>query len=430
MTEMNRLGRLRDGNLGSLGFLPIEVCNKIYAYLLAEFHQPAYQVELTDAELQEHLEDFHFVPHAVDTTILRTSRDVHREAYDLMVKECRFVHLKCRKIPLFLMTTGAVPFVTMNTEHVRQFKGYVLEVNATYHGEQLPQQFGGNRTFEAMMLAVHLKGLGESLMIGNTMPGFSNHLTLRLNLGPMVNVGHEARDYEDLESLERYFTEKTQKKLLRPLADSLYGFQDVQICGLVLTDVVSSTLTAMASSKWAGPKHVLDHLAARKEFGMQLFRENKHQLASNSWTRDIIEIDMLRKGSEWSGLVHHGGEPFIDRVAEIYFQISLNGAHIKLKARRNEVLLNSLEAFLLHASKAMTTGFWKAGFTWRPPEKLEVKLHFRTACFYRLRGDLSDAQRAMNEIGQALRLRPDDPAILRERQLVSQWVLEAVLTAP
>lgn len=429
MTEMNRLARLRVGNLGNLGLLPIEVCNKIYVYLLAEFQPFDAQNQLTGTAFEEQMENFHHVTHSIDTAILRASRDVHREAYDLMVKENRFVHLKCQGIPRVLMANGFVAIVTAKTEHVRHFKGYVLEFNTSYHGEQLPQRYGPSNAFEAMILAVHLNGFCQSLMIGNCFPEFSSQLTLRLNLGPVVAAGREARDYEDLESLECYFTEKTQKELLRPLSDNLYGVQDAQICGLVSPDVVSSTLKTMTSSKWGGPQHVLDHLATQKEIGMQLFREKKYQIASNSWMRDILEIDILRKGSDWLGLVHHGGEQFIHQVAEIYFQLNLNCAHINLRERQNEVLVERIERILGRASMAMRTGHWKEGFTWRPSEGLEAKLHFRKARSYRLRGDLSYAQRALSEVDQALRLRPDDPAILRERQLVSEWVFEAVLRA-
>lgn len=428
MAEMNHLACLRPGNLGSLGFLPIEVCNKIHAYLLADFHPHKVEAHLTEATLEDDPEELHYVSHSIDTAILRASRDVHREAYDLMVKENRFVHLKCQGIPRLLMI-GLVPVVTANTEHVRQFKGYVLEANASHQGEQLPPQLGGNGAFEAMILASDLNGFYQSLMVGNLVPGFSSRLTLRLELGPVVAAGREARDYEDLESLKCFFTEKTQKGLLRPLSDNLYGVQDVQICGLVSADLVSSTLKTVASDKWGGPQQVLDHLATQKEIGMQLLRENKHHVASHSWTQDIIEIDVLREGGNWSRLVQQGGEEFIHQLAEMYFQLNLNCLHINLRAPIDEELTKVTETFLLRAQGAMKTGCWKAGFTWRPSEGLEAKLHFRTARFYRLRGDPSDVQQAINEIGQASQLCPDDPVILRERQLLSEWAAEAVLAA-
>lgn len=421
MTEMNHLARLRPGNLGSLGFLPIEVCNKIYAYLLAEFHSIEIKVHLTEATLEDEPEKLQHVTHSIDTAILRASRDVHREAYDLMVKDNRFVHLKCEGVP-HLLIAGLVPIVTANTEHVRQFKGYVLEANTSYQGEQLPQQPGGNGAFEAMILASDLNGFYQGLMTGNLFSGFSSRLTLRLELGPVVAAGHEARDYKDLESLKCYFTEKTQTELLRPLRNNLYGVQDVQICGLVSADLVTSTLKTVAADKWDGPQDVLDHLATRKDMGMQLLRENKHQIASCSWTQVIIEIDVLRKGADWSRLVQQGGELFIHQLAEMYFQLNLNCVHISLGVIFDEEPTKVTETFLLRAHDAMKTGCWEAGFTWRPSEGLEAKLHFRTARFYRLRGDLSDAQQAMNEIDQALQLRPDDPVLLRERQLVSAWV--------
>lgn len=427
MTDMKRLTRLRPGNLGSLGFLPLEVCNKIYAYLLAEFYSPNTELDL--AEAVEYVGKFTDTPHSIDTAILRASRDVHREAYDVMVKQSRFVHLKFHGIPLFLLKQGCVPIVTADTELVRQFKGYVLEVNMSYHGEPLPRRGDGNGAFEAMILAAHLGKLCQRLMIGNVAPGFSSQLIMRLNLGPVVIARHEARDYEDLGSLERYFTEKTQKELLQPLRDNLYGVQDVQICGLVSADLANSTLKDVASSRWDGPQHLLDHLTARKEIGMQLFRRKERRAAKHSWAQDVLEIGMLRGAYEWSGLVQEAGDHFIHQVAVMYFQLSLNCAHITLSAPDNHLLVKMTETYLIHARKAMTTGYWKKGFTWRPSSELEAKLYFRSARFIRLSGDLSNAQLAMDDIDQALRLCPDDPAILRERQLLSEWLFQAVMAA-
>lgn len=417
MSDFKRLTRLRPGNVGSLGCLPVEVCNNIYAYLLAEFHPCEMQLYSIEAALEEGLGSFTHVPHSVDTAILRASRDVHREAYDVMVKEGRLVHLKLQGVPLVLLTRGGVPIVTANTEHVRQFKGYVLEVNISYHGEPLPGLLSENGAFDAMMLAADLGRLCQHLMTCNIIPGFCNQLTMRLNVGTLAIARSEPRDYEDLGSLERYFTEKTQKGLLQPFRDNLYGVRDVQVYGLVSADLATSTLKDVASSRWGGPQDVLDHLTARKEIGMQLFRRNEHILASKSWAQDIVEIDLLRGGDDWPGFAQEAGEHFIHQVAEAYFQLNLNCAHININAPYDRLLLELADNFLVQASTAMTTGHWKRGFTWRPSEQLEAKLHFRTARFLRLNGNLDDAQIVMDEIDQALRLCPDDPAILRERHL-------------
>lgn len=429
MTDMNRLTCLRPGNVGSLGFLPIEIRNNIYAYLLAEFYPCEEEFCSIEDALEEGLGSFTHIPHSIDTAILRASRDVHREAYDLMVKESRFVHLKFQGVPLILLTRGRVPIVTADTEHVRHFKGYVLEVNMSYHGEPLTGRCSENGAFEAMMLAANLDLLCQHLMIGNMIPGFWSQLTIMLNVGPAAIARREARKYKDFGSLERYFTEKTQKGLLQPLRDHFYGVRDVQVCGLVSADLASSTSKDMASRKWGGPQDVLDHLTARKEIGMQLFKSNERILASKSWAKDVFEIDLLRRGDDWSGFTQGAGEHFIHQVAEMYFQLSLNIAHINLSVPDDRLLLEIAETFLLHASESITTGYWKRGFTWRPSEQLEAKLHFRTARFLRINGNPSDADLVIHEIDQALRLCSDDPAILRERQLWSEWVTEAVVTA-
>lgn len=431
MAEMNRLTRLRPGNLGHLGFLPLEVCNKIYAFLLAEFYEPCNNefVPGEDFDIDNYQGSFACIPHSVDTAILRASRDTHREAYDLMVKENRFVHLKSQGVPHFLLTTGAMPIVTKDTDRVSHFKGYVLEVNMSYHGEPLPPR-GETGALEAMILAAHLGFLCERLMVGNTVLRFSSGLTLRLDVGPVVAASREAWDYKDPESLQCYFTEKTQQELLKPLRDNLYAVRDVQVCGLVSTDVVSSTLNAVASSRWGCPQDVLEYVTARKETGMQLYRRNKHHLAGKLWMQIILEIDMLHNGGDWSELMEEAGEHCTYQLAEMYFRLCLNCVHIDLSnATRNPSFLKIVESLLFCAGNAMRTGQWKEGLTWRPSKELEAKFHLRKARFLRLRGDLLDVIDAMDGIDRALQLCPDDPVILGEQLLVVEWAFEANTTA-
>lgn len=263
MKEMSRLARLRPGNLGNLGFLPLKVCNKIYAIVLADFDPPREMFSFYEVSFERHAENPVQATHSIHTAILQTSRDVYRETFDLMVKENRFVHIRSVGVTsLFLLRITSVPIVTANAKRARSFKGYVLDIGLTFppHGPWLP---GGSGPFEAMMLARDLEKLCGCLMDGcGFIPGFSSKLTMTLVLGPVVSHGHQPTQrtgYEDFESLNQYFSEKTQQELLQPFRCNMHGFRNVKVCGRVSDDIARSTMEDMTSSnnKWNNPDKVL-----------------------------------------------------------------------------------------------------------------------------------------------------------------------------
>lgn len=433
MALFKRLTRLRPGNLGNLGFLPLEVCNKIYAFLLADFDPSSSEVDLTESEIQSLLTEFTWASHSIDTAILRVSRNVHLEAYDLMVKKNRFVRVRSRGVPKYLLSAVAVPIVTANAGRVSRFKGYVLEVTMTSDEEPLPQMSPrAHDPFEAMILSRDAGALCRCLMFGNNfIPGFADRVNLTLNLGLVVTASREARDYENLESLEQYFSEKIQNELLHPFSHFLHDVQNIRVCGLVSADVASSTCKGTASSEWGNPQEVLDHFVARKKTGLQHLERKETSLAADSWLKDVYDMTLLHKNNHWPRLVQEGGEHFVTEFAELFFRLNLNCAHLFMSFGVDGVFVRLVRASLDHANQAMTTGYWKEDLTWQPPRELRAKLHFRTARFLRLTGDLTDFEAAMSELDEALQLCPDDPAILMERRRLFERVLEveAALTA-
>jgi hypothetical protein len=68
--------------------------------------------------------------HYIDTAILRTSSQLYREAYNVMVKSNRFVLVESTSdLPFFaILRTAFVPLVTMNQSCAFQFEGYTMKV--------------------------------------------------------------------------------------------------------------------------------------------------------------------------------------------------------------------------------------------------------------------------------------------------------------
>lgn len=76
---------------------------------------------------------------------LQTSRTVHREAYDIMVKTNRFIRIQIQSVNVSLYTLfiwSQLPIVTMDREYTAQFKSSVLQVRmeaeSRYDGVPVP----------------------------------------------------------------------------------------------------------------------------------------------------------------------------------------------------------------------------------------------------------------------------------------------------
>ncbi|RYN25192.1 hypothetical protein AA0114_g12718 [Alternaria tenuissima] len=84
--------------------LPGELRNKVYALLLCFFgSSPDRAGELSDASLDNGSGSLHVVnlPHTNNPTILRADSQIHREAYDVMVKTNRFIRIRsAQALPL------------------------------------------------------------------------------------------------------------------------------------------------------------------------------------------------------------------------------------------------------------------------------------------------------------------------------------------
>ena len=112
--------------------LPGEIRNQCYQELLCTFdyvsHTSGYPNQLARILRQESKPTgVNQIEHSIDTAILRASRDVHREAYGIMVKTNQFIRVQSwgHNIASFLMRSQ-LPVITMDRQHTAQFKGFLL----------------------------------------------------------------------------------------------------------------------------------------------------------------------------------------------------------------------------------------------------------------------------------------------------------------
>ncbi|KAF2250516.1 hypothetical protein BU26DRAFT_517348 [Trematosphaeria pertusa] len=400
---------------------PREIRDKVYRELLCNFDPPPTKV------LPSTMFTFEQAKHSIDTAVLRTSTQIHREAYDVMVKTNRFVLIESAGgLPIRSIMGGLrVPVITADRDCAQRFKGYVLAVSlstkkpAWRDDEAIPTGPCG-----LMILGRDVRLFCEAFTDGdNHMPGFSANLSLTITVGPAV--AHPVPRYKN--TLTDFFGETTQKTLLHPFRSRLRGHKGICVTGCVSPDLAKAVQTEIAQDECADHQKVFDDFAAAKERGLAHFRAKDLTAALLAWQDTALDIERIHRGSSWAGLATRGGPDFLARMAELYFLLELNIAHVHLIGMERGIpnyptFDFQAEQALEMARSSIKKSFWADDWKWQPSAVQKAKLCYRTALFLRLEGRMEHAGAAMAWVEQALRLVPGDAAILREKEKIAAWV--------
>ncbi|KAF1844857.1 uncharacterized protein K460DRAFT_286700 [Cucurbitaria berberidis CBS 394.84] len=398
--------------------LPSEIRNKIYRNLLCEVSPAPTTVDTTD------MFSLALIRHSIDSALLRTSTEIYHEAYAVLIKTNRFVKITVeRGVPLRLLIKGlGVRVITENKALVERFKGYVLAVHL---GRKTPSQVPEDHESAPLLKACNLMILHrdmekfcEALTDGDAhTPGFSECIQISITVAPVLNEMPRER-YTP--SLEEFFSEKTQETLVAPFRKILRGYNAVTLNGHIADDLAKAVREDMGQEKWSDPRSVLEELLAAKQNGSRLFQERKFEEACLCWQDAVVDIEKIIQSSSWVTLVRRGGEPFFSQLAELYFLMRLNIAHIEIFAMQKpgNIYFACLmaEDALKSATRSLKKGFWARGYKYQPSIKHLAKLWYRYALFLRLQGEPGTEEQALMHINKALRLQPDDAAILKEKQ--------------
>ncbi|CAO2648304.1 Nn.00g075710.m01.CDS01 [Neocucurbitaria sp. VM-36] len=368
--------------------------------------------------------------HSIEIAPLLTSTDIYREAYDVLIKTNRFIKITSSQgLPLRLLLDGLrVPVVTEEKTAVEKFKGYVLAVHL---GLSKPLPRPRSRMSERNRAACHLMILYrdldkfcEALTDGDAhTPGLSQALQISITVGSVLREMPRQRYTPSLESI---FSEKTQETLLASFRNKLRGYKAVAINGHIGDDLAKTVRDEMAQEQWLDSKSVLAEFIKTKEEGTRLFQERRNEEACLRWQDAAVDIDRLHSSSSWAGIVRQGGEFFVSELAELYFLMRLNIAHVQITIMHDPgmAFFAGLMAddSLGCAFKAVEKGFWTSDYMYNPSPKHLAKLQYRRALFFRLQGIADTARLALTHITEALMLQPGDAAILKERKNVVAWI--------
>ncbi|KAH7136096.1 hypothetical protein B0J11DRAFT_455011 [Dendryphion nanum] len=401
--------------------LPLELRNIVYHNLLCDF---APQLESDHQITPEETQGYSYLKHNVSSEILLVNKQIHREAYNVLVKANQFVRVECQtQIPLLQMTrSNNISVVMSGHALVNQFHGYVLSISL--HMKGASNTYNSPPSSYIAILSRDLDSFSVMLADGDVhLNSFSQNVALTITVASGALLNHKC-PFKDL--FTKYFTKRTQRLLLEPLSSRLWDWKTVAIRGAVDPSLAREIRTAITASRWSNHQQVLNRIAAEKDSGSKAFLQKDMQKAAEIWFETTLFIEKVHRGNAWSTLVAHGGEPFLKQIAELYFNLHSNVCHVRLSEPLISTLPHSITALLVQDSfqgmmASTKMDHWNPGFKFSPTRMLWAKFNFRRALSIRLLDDGKNAANAVRLIEQALLLAPGDRGIVRERVRVRTW---------
>jgi hypothetical protein len=211
---------------------------------------------------QASAETIHSMGHCADTAILRTSRQVHREAYDYMMKTNRFILVRTTT-PLPLTTIlacagDAITVISKKEKYNTEFNGYLLALMLscpiTFPNDSCPKEVM-SIMLRAQDLAVFCILLTQ---IDPVCPGSVAALRVDLKLAPALD--EPVSPHKD--SLNDFVTDEVQQSLLAPFRACIRGVKNVVIHGHVSAGLATATIDDMGQNEWTDPVGLLHSLTS------------------------------------------------------------------------------------------------------------------------------------------------------------------------
>ncbi|KAF2866886.1 hypothetical protein BDV95DRAFT_503555 [Massariosphaeria phaeospora] len=399
--------------------LPLEIRTQIYNILLCDFPDVCGIPDHVSCNAVR-------APNSIETSILRTSKQVHGEAYDAMIKNNLFILLESDgTFPLERMLyERGIPVVAKN---VPNFEGYVLSVSISRKisaGKQEGSIDINPCTF--MCLLSHMRptcgGLADCHM---KEPGFNKDVEVRLTVGP-IKLASQPLPFKY--SIADFFTQKTQETLLYPFRTGMRGFPNVIVQGLVSPALATAIREEMAQERWEELCKVIYVAIEHRNVGSRLYQQRDRKAAIREWSKVTETIETLHRGASWPLFVERGGEWFVDKLLHIYLYTKLNTAlvHTLVLEPDTENYMSRLRAFVRNSKKctelAMSKGYWMSNYTWRPSIHWLADIYRKLATLIRLTDDRVYAREALTMLECAQTILPWELSIERQKQDILAWI--------
>lgn len=392
---------------------PAEIRNHVYAELLCPY--PNYQLNAAGHNHWPHIAPlFH-------TSILLTSRQVHREARHVMLRGNQFIRVFTRGVPMSAMLARLPVHVVVHTHCskanpiVREFKGAVMSY--TLKDELHIREHGSApcNTCDMLILGRDLDALVRGLADPAT-----GTARLATETQHRINIHDPFKKSKD----PNYSNLAMQKDLLQPFRDHFHGFTRVKIQGRVDPAFAAAVRVEVRHEPLPDPDELIPAIRLLKDEGNALFRAGDFFGSSERWRAASSKLQRVRTSANWPRTKAKFGPELVDEMAELFFTLHSNAAQAVLAEMREydpdlemdqvQLALDRVE----HSSHMADTASEAFEAAWVPSDRQTAKLCFRSAQACRLAGDL---MRAQAFIDHAMEMQPDDGQIQREADEIMRY---------
>ncbi|KAI3397950.1 hypothetical protein diail_10026 [Diaporthe ilicicola] len=395
--------------------LPIEVRNAIYHVILCS-PPPAKLRRVEQADLLWLPEGMAVMNHPSEIQVLQTSRQIHAEAMDVMLRGNQFIRIRAKGVGQVIkgfLVARQIPIIRTSALSRHRFKGYVMTHSIEVASDQPSEGFPGppyETDVDLVILHRDLDLFCEALAIRGVLMvrGFGN-LT-----------GHNLTIHNPFDSTlsPGFMGEKNQERLLQPYRNHLRGFCHFSVDGSVSATLAESVKKAVAEEHLPEPEEVIADFKRNKDLGNRYYRQKEFHKAAEAYTTGYIKVALIRNGNLWPQIRAKGGRAFLHAVSETYYQVCLNCAQNILVFLRETSEANQTKIRYYcgkadyHVKSAMAAG---DNFTtdWRPNLQQMAKLSFRAASIERVLGNMEAAKSLIDIARQQA---PSDPVIRREAE--------------
>jgi hypothetical protein len=296
------------------------------------------------------------------------------------------------------------------------FPGYVLSVSLRCelsNEDEQQEPLLDAEPCSLMLPGRDMDAFCDILMDGDSyVRDFGKRVAIEIVLAP--NSLLVTKPYKD--SLAGFFSDVTQQSLLSPFRNRLRGFKKAKVRGLVSRDMAKAVEKEITQDRAGDPETVLKEYQSQKDEGQALFKARKTEDACLKWQDASLEIEQLQASSSWATLTTKGGLPFVSRLAEMYFLMKLNIAHVMIDGMsRNQFGADILaEDATKMAFRSLNKGHWVPDYQWKPTLVQWAKLFYRQALLYRVTDNIACIDTSIGLIETAHRLLPQDTGVEKE----------------
>lgn len=398
--------------------LPLEVRNAIYNVILCSPPPP----KLWPLEQQDVIgvpyRDSHLC-HLSETQILRVNHQVYSEAKDAMLRGNQFIRIRGRGMhgvaafTQMVVRSRQIPILATTPGFRDSFKGFAMTYLIDWGKDKIPPDAANpvgalqEDDMEFVILRRDLDIFCETLAsLG--LSTYENFDQDSLHIVEIHNPFHDTPSPD-------FMSETNQERLLQPFCDHFQGFKHVFLYGHVSSQVSEAVQRRLAKEQVTSPEEALVGVQNAKDLGNTLFRRKEFNKAAAAYWRASMKVRAIRRRSSWSHMRTQGGVSFVQALAGLYYQISLNAAqNIVTCLREKYDTIPTRQAYnaIYHIHEANNTPE-TFDSEWAPTLAQMAKSNYRLACVQRAQGDVNNAK---VWIDHARLQAPSDEIIRREAE--------------